>query len=455
LAQTALKPTTPEQETLLPELDGDRPWYLPRTFDAFRFGPFRWFMGAMIWWNAAMSMQMLVRGYLVYQLTGSFTALGVVGLGSGIPMLTLSPLGGVIADRTSRRLVLQLGQTFSIVNATVVAVLLFADVLVFWHLFAASIAQGVMMALVMPSRQSYLPEVVGMQRLMNAIPLQTAGMNLMQLGAPALGGFMIDWIGAGSVYSVMAVMYAMSVVTLFGVKSMSAEDFEASRAGIGQTRGNASRRGRPSMNGHGDGKRAGTLDQLKGGLGYIVRDRTILAIISLSFIGSLLGMPIRMLLAGYAAEVFGDSGATLGLLQSSMAVGALGGALGLATLRMREHRGLLLGASAVLMGVAMIAFSMTTVFILGAVGLLFVGIGSAGRQATSQILVQEYVEDEYRGRVLSVFMMQFSLMSVGTLFVGLYMEAVGARVAIGSLGVFLIAATLLYLALVPRLRRLA
>jgi hypothetical protein len=294
-----------------------------------------------------------------------------------------------------------------------------------------------------------------MQRLMNAIPLQTAGMNLMQLGAPAVGGFMIDWIGAGSVYSVMAVMYAMSVVTLFGVKSLSAEEFEASRQGVGQTRGAASRGGRPSMNGHGDGKRAGTFAQLTGGLGYIVRDRTILAIISLSFIGSILGMPIRMLLAGYSAEVFGDSGATLGLLQSSMAVGALGGALGLATLRMRAHRGLLLGASAVLMGLAMIAFSMTTVFIFAAVGLLVVGIGSAGRQATSQILVQEYVEDEYRGRVLSVFMMQFSLMSVGTLFVGLYMEAVGAQVAIGSVGVFLIAATLLYLALVPRLRRLA
>ena len=83
-----------------------------------------------------------------------------------------------------------------------------------------------------------------------------------------------------------------------------------------------------------------------------------------------------------------------------------------------------------------------------------VGIGSAGRQALSQILVQEYVEDEYRGRVMAVFMMQFSLMSLGTLLVSIYMEAVGPEFAIGSLGAFLITATLVYLALVPRLRQL-
>ena len=71
-----------------------------------------------------------------------------------------------------------------------------------------------MMALVMPSRQAFLPEVVGMNRLMNAIPLQTAGMNLMQIIGPAVGGPLIDWIGPGSVYSIMAVMYAMSVLTL-------------------------------------------------------------------------------------------------------------------------------------------------------------------------------------------------------------------------------------------------
>ena len=443
-------PPPPEPPAPAPQPSGEperkRPWYNPRTFAAFDFEPFRWYMGAMIWWNAAMSMQMLVRGYLAFNLTEDFRSLGIVGLGSAIPMLLLSPFGGVIADRTSKRLVLQMGQSFSIVIAVVMAALLFAGVLEFWHLFAASVAQGLMMALVMPSRQAFLPEVVGLKRLMNAIPLQTAGMNLMQILAPGVGGFMIDWIGGGSVYSVMAVMYAMSVLMLFRVKSMTPE--EQAEAAVGAVGGGRGRRGAP-------GPRGGAISELKGGFAYIFRDRTVLGILSFAFLGSMLGMPIRMLLPGYAAEVFGDKGATLGILQVGMGIGALGGALVLATLRMDRRRGLLLAASSLLMGVAMLAFSATTLFIAGFVGLLVIGIGSAGRQALSQVLVQEYVEDAYRGRVMSLFMMQFSLMSVGTFLVSIYMEEVGPQFAIASLGALLIAATLTYLALVPRFRRLA
>ena len=99
-------------------------------------------MGAMIWWNAAMSMQMLVRGYLAYQLTDSFASLGVVSLGSAVPLLLLSPIGGVVADRRSRREVVQVGQIGSLVLAAIVAVLLFTGSLTFWHLVAASVAQG-------------------------------------------------------------------------------------------------------------------------------------------------------------------------------------------------------------------------------------------------------------------------------------------------------------------------
>ena len=447
MAQPAIEAPPP------PGLEPKRPWYFPRTFAAFDFGPFRWYMGAMIWWNASMSMQMVVRGYLAYDMTDQYISLGWVALGSAIPMLFLSPFGGVIADRTSKRLVLQIGQSFSLVIALVVAIMLFLDLLVFWHLFVASVAQGLMMALVMPSRQAFLPEVVGMKRLMNAIPLQTAGMNLMQIIGPAIGGPLIDWIGPGSVYTLMAVMYAMSVLMLFRVSSLSAQELEGSRAegaGVGRAAGpGGAARGRPHR-----ARRSGALSELKAGLLYVRGNRTMLGILSFAFLGSLLGMPIRMLLPGYVSDIFGESGTTLGVMQMGMGLGALVGALGLATLRMREHRGLLLAGSSLLMGLFMIGFSSTTVPVIGWLALVMIGVGSAGRQAMSQILAQEYVEDEYRGRVMSLFMMQHSLMSVGTFVVALYMDRVGPQFAIGSLGAALILATLAYLALVPSFRRL-
>lgn len=431
----------------LPELVGGRPRMFPRTFDAFLFGPFRWYMGAMIWWNAAMAMQMLVQGYLAYQVTGSFAALGLVGLGAAAPMLLFSPVGGVIADRLTKRVVLQVGQTFSLLLSVAVSILIFTDVLVFWHLVAAALCLGSMAALVMPSRQALLPQVVGMRRLMNAIPLQTAGMNLMQIMSPALGGFMIDWVGPGWVYIFMASMYAMAVLMLFFVRTLTPEELEASRTRPVEVVPDTSESIEPEA-------KSGTISDLVGGFRYIRRDLTVLSILAYAFLGSILGMPIRMLLPGYVGAVFGDEGSILGLLQMGMGLGALAGALGLASLRMEQHRGLLLAASSVVVGFAMILFAMAGVAWLAWFMLVFVGIGSAGRQAMGQVLVQEYVDDNYRGRVMSIYMMQFSIMSLGTFIVGLYMEVVGPQTAIASLGVLLIVATLVYLTLVPRFREL-
>jgi MFS family permease len=434
-----------------PEVEKKRAWYNPRTFAGFDFAPFRWYMGAMMWWNAAMSMQMIVRGYLAYSMTDTFVSLGIIGLASATPMLLLSPFGGVIADRASKRLVLQVGQSFSFVIAIVVAMLLFLDLLVFWHLFVASVAHGVMMAITMPSLQAFLPEVVGTKRLMNTIPLQTAGGNLMQIIGPAVGGPLIDWVGAGYVYVIMAVMYTMSVMMLFGVKSLTPEEREESRP---QGMGAEPRTGRGEM-ASGSPRRRSTLSELKEGIAYVAANRVILGILSFAFLGSILGMPIRMLLPGYVADIFGDSGTILGIMQMGMGLGAFVGALGLATLRTREHRGLLLAGSAILMGIFMIGFSSTAIPVIGWLALMMIGVGSAGRQAMSQILVQEYVQDEYRGRVMSLFMMQISVgMSIGTFIVSLYMDRVGAQVAIGSLGLVLIAATFAYLFLVPGFRRI-
>jgi MFS family permease len=444
----------PEDDTASEvETEGESPLlrYLPRTFDALRFGPFRWYLSALIFWNAAMSMQMLIRGYLAYDLTDSFASLGIIGLASAIPMLVLSPFGGVLADRLPRRVVLQVGQGMGLVMSLAVAALLFADRLTFEALFIASIGQGTMMSMVMPSRQAFLPEVVGMRRLMNAIPLQSASMNLMQIFAPAVGGLMIDVIGASWVYVSMAVLYSISMVTLFAVRSLSPREFAAEAEGH-EARTN--RRARGSKNGTGDQDSESAISQLVSGLRYLSGNGVLLSVLSFTLLGSILGMPIRRLLPGYVSDVFTDTGTALGIMQAGMGVGALVGALALATLQLRRYRGLIFAGSALLMGVALLLFSLTGVFWLAWIALFFVGIGTTGRQALSQMLMQDYVDNEYRGRVMSIYMMQISLMNIGTFFVSLYMDRVGPQFAIGSLGVGLIAATFAYLALVPRFRRL-
>ena len=156
-----------------------------RTFESFSDPTFRWFYLALLGQMAAMNMQLLVRGYLAYDLTDSFAALGVISLGSAAPMLLLSVFGGVLADRAPKKLVLQVGQLANAVTAVIVGLLLLFDLLEFTHLLIAGVAHGIALALMMPSRQAILPEVVGMDRLMNSVSLSAAASNLMRLAAPA------------------------------------------------------------------------------------------------------------------------------------------------------------------------------------------------------------------------------------------------------------------------------
>ena len=398
-----------------------------RTFDSLGDREFRWFYLALLGQMAAMNMQMLVRGYLAFELTGSFAALGVIGLGSAVPMLTLSVLGGVIADRAPKQLVLQAGQLANAAIAAIVGLLLLSGQLEFPHLLAAGVAQGVAISLMMPSRQAILPEVVGMGRLMNAVSLGAAATNLMRLGAPAAGGFLIALAGAEWVYFLMSALYLLAVAALARVRLRHEP---------------AARR-----------RSAGGLADLAEGLRYIRRERTLFALVAVSTAGSLLAMPYQLLLPGFVEDVLGGGAAELGLLIAVSGAGSLIGSLALASLPPRR-RGLLLIASGLVIGLALLGFSATTRIVAGGVCMLFVGVGSAGRQALGNVLLQSYARDEYRGRVMSIYMTQFGLMSFGAVFLGFAAERAGGQWALGAMAAALVAVMLAILAASPRLRAL-
>ncbi len=402
-----------------------------QTFASLGRPTFRWFYLAMLAQMAAMNMQLIVRGYVVFEITHSFTALGGIALASSMPMLALSIFGGLMADRLPKKSVLQAGQLVSVLNALVMGVLLLSGEVELWHLFLASLAQGTTMALMMPARQAMIPEVVSRDLLMNAVALNSAGMNLMRLLAPAAGGFLI-WamgggtMGAGPVYLAMAALYLLAVITLAPVPRGTAASEGSARGGLGD---------------------------LRDGFAYVRRDATILAVLGVAFLSAFLAMPYLQLLPGFVDEALDGGPVELGLLTAISGGGALAGALVIASLPERR-RGLLLLASAILLGGALIVFSASGAFWFAAVAMAFVGIGTAGRQAFSQILLHHYVEDEFRGRVMALMMIQPGMMSFGAFFVGIMSEAIGVERAIAILAAVLAAVSGLLLLLSPHLRRL-
>ncbi len=398
-----------------------------RTFESFDDREFRWFYLALLGQMAAMNMQMLVRGYLAFDLTGSFAALGVISIGSAAPMLVLSVFGGVLADRAPKKLVLQLGQFANAVTAVIVGLLLLFDLLQFAHLLAAGVAHGIALSLMMPSRQAILPEVVGMERLMNAVSLSAAASNLMRLAAPALGGFMIAFIGAEWVYFLMAATYGFAVVTL------------------GRVRLRHEPAARP--------RRTSGYADLVEGVRYVIAERTLALLLLAGMVGALLALPYQIMLPGFVRDVLGGGPIELGLLIAVSAVGSLAGSLVLASLPARR-RGLLLLLSSLFVGIALIGFASTTLIWLSGFFMLFVGIGSAGRQALGNVLLQQYSLDEYRGRVMSLYMTEFGIMSFGAVLFGLFAEQVGGQWAFGAVSAVLVLITLAMIAFLPRLRKL-
>ena len=398
----------------------ERPSGFWRTFDSLRDPNYRWFFGSMFSHFAGMNIQMFIQGYMVFQLTGSFAYLGAISVAQGLPMLFLALFGGVIADQVSqKKYVVQIGQAVNAANAFLVSFWIFSDMVEVEHLIAAAVVQGTVNSLMMPSRQALTPEVVGMERLTNALALSTAGMNFNRLVMPGLAGFLLAVVAPEEgldateyVYLAIGLLFVAAVVFMFRV---------------------------PKTEGTGRGTRSvrGAIADLVDGYQYVKRTSTVKTLLVVNLLIVSASMPYFMLLPGFVDEVLGAGKSELAFLISIQGVGSLGGSLWIASMPNRG-RGKLLLYSSLLLGVSLIVFSASEYFWLTAPILVVVGLGQSGRMSLSNVLVQAYSEDEYRGRVMSIYMMEFGLTLIGTFLVSLLAAVIGPQWAIGITAAWLV-----------------
>ena len=318
------------------------------TFSALNDSNFRLLYFGNILQFGSMQMQLLVRGFLVFQLTGSFAALGTMALANAVHGLIFSPIGGVVADRAPKKTVTQFAQAYNIGNAAVLAILagvFFVLHLAFWHLFLGAALQGGVNSVMMPARQSIISDLVGRERLMNAIALNTSGQNLMQLIGPALGGFLIALVSPAAVFATMAAMYALAATFTMRLPKHQLYEFVAV-PGVGRGRVPRSRG-------------AGALKDLVDGMKYVAKDRVIRMLMIVNFMIVLVAMPYTMLLPGFVKEVLHKGAREQGLMVALSGVGALVGSLVVAS--GSEHgRGKYMIAWGALLGCALVAFAIST-----------------------------------------------------------------------------------------------
>ena len=382
---------------------------------ALRHPGYRLLTGAVAPGMVAMQMSSVALGYLVYELTGSATALGLIGLGWGLPMLVLSLVGGVVADRFPRRMIL-LGSQGLVGSASLLAaVLLVTGAIQAWHLFLVALIQGTSFAFNMPARQAMIADLVEPDDLGSAIALNNAVLNLTRVIGPPIAGVLIalPLIGINGTFIIMASTYVVVLLMLSRLPAVSGPARARTRSGWGD---------------------------LKEGLGHIAHSRALLALLALAFAPMFFGMPYQLLLPVFALGILDAGSQGLGILGMASGLGALVGSVGISFVANTPRRQFVQLVLGILFGLTLTAFAFSGSLPVAAGSLAVVGACSAAYMSLNNTLIMQITPRELHGRVMSVYMMTFSLMPLASLPVARLADIVGAPLTVGAMGLLLVAA---------------
>ncbi|MBA00815.1 MAG: hypothetical protein CL752_00115 [Chloroflexi bacterium] len=409
----------PASKTKYKETQHVPPVGIWKTLDSLRVPGYRWFVTALMSSFAAMNIQMFIRGYLVFQLTDSYAYLGALSIAQGLPMLVLSVFGGVLADSVQKKYVVQAGQIVNSLNAFLIAFWIISDLIVVQHLLAAAFIQGAVMALQQPSRQALTPEVVGLERLTNALGLSMVGLNINRLIMPALAGSILAIInpeegigGAEYIYIVMGSFYLFASFLMIPVPKSPRENNQK------RTIRNA-------------------LLELQDGMRYVKNNSTVRILLITNLLVVSGSMPYQILLPGIVDEILGVGKSGLGFLMSLQGIGSIFGSLFIASMGTKK-RGRMMLYSGLLLSISLLFFSFSTNYFLTAGILIIVGLSQIGRMSLGNVLIQSYSEAEYRGRVMSLFYVSFGISMFATFLLGIIASWVGPQIAIGASSIWLL-----------------
>jgi len=379
-----------------------------RTFSSLRIVPYRWFWTGMLAYFLAMQMDTFARGYLAYDLTGAATALGLVWVAWGVPMLLLSLVAGVVADRVEKRSLLMLVQGGMGVVALATAVLVHTGVIDIWQLVALGVCQGVVWSFAVPTRMAMLPELVGEEELTNALALNNTAMNGTRVVGPALAGGLIavPLFGVSGVFYVMVLLYAMVALALVPLPRAQA----------------VARQSEPLW------------QEMGVGLRYMARRRALVALMLMAFVPILLGMSYAALLPVFAKDVHDVGSVGFGVMGTFVGAGAIVGSLIVAYFSDYPHRAALQLVLGVAFGVSLFVFAEAPSFVLALLALAFVGFTFNSYMTINNSLIFTQVEPGFYGRVMSVYMLSWSLMPLATLPLTGLADAIGPETTVAAAG---------------------
>ena len=373
-------------------------------FAAMRHRNYQLYFGGQLVSNAGTWMQVIAQGWVVYQLSHSDLTLGVVGFAAAIPSLLITPWGGVVVDRMPKRRLLLMTQASAMLLAFILALLTFTGLVQVWHIVLLAAGLGFVNAFDAPARQAFVVEMVGRKDLPNAIALNSLMFNSARIVGPGIGGLLLAAVGAAWCFTINGVSF---LAVLISLAIMNLED----RAG------------------------AGTAEtpwrQLRQGIQYLRGEPVLSGILWLSLCFSVFGVSYFTLLPAFVERVLHQGAEVYGWVTSATGVGAVTGALLIATYRGKMPRGRWLMLASIGFPIVLAAFGFASNVALSLMLAFGLGFGFMSQFTMMNTLLQTRVDDRLRGRVMALYALTFfGFAPFGNLAIGALSERIGLSYAI-------------------------
>jgi len=407
----------------------DEPTGIRNIFRSLQYRNYRLFFGGQSLSLIGTWIQRITIPWLVYRLTDSAFLLGFVGFAGQLPTFILAPFTGVLTDRWNRYKILIITQILSMVQALILAILYFTGNIEVWNILLLSIILGCINALDNPARQSFVIEMVDDKKdLGNAIALNSTMVNAARLVGPSIAGIMIASMGEGFCFLINGLSYVFVIWSLLLMKVKS------------QVINNNV----PDV-----------LKELKDGFNYTFGFMPIKSIILLLALISLMGMPYSVLMPVFAKDIFHGGSHIYGFLMGASGVGALCGAIYLASKKSVLGLEKMIPLSAGLFGIGLAAFSMSHFFPLSMLLMVATGFGMIMQMACSNTILQTITDDDMRGRVMSFYTMAFmGTAPFGNLLAGSLASAIGAPFTLLICAIMCTLGAIVFAIKLPKIKKL-
>jgi MFS family permease len=396
------------------------------TLRALRHRNFQLFFSGQLISLVGTWMQNIAQDWLVYRLTGSSLLLGVVGFANQIPIFLLAPVAGFVADRWNRQRIIIATQTMSMLLALTLAGLTLGGVIRVWEIMVLASLLGVVNAFDIPARQAFLIEMVGRDDLLNAIALNSSMFNGARIIGPAIAGILVASVGEGWCFFANGISYVAVIAGLLLMRLTR-------RAALQ--------------------KQGSPLENMVEGFRFARHTAPVRALLFLVGFVSLAAMPYTVLMPIFAGRILHGGARQLGMLMGATGVGALLGALTLASKTGVTGLGRWIWMAATTFGASLVLFSLSRHLWLSMALLIPTGFGMMIQMGSTNTLLQVMVPDRLRGRVMSLYSMMFIGMGpIGALLGGVAAARVGAPLTVAIGGSICIVAGAVFARRLPAMR---